>query len=244
MTTAGQEGAAALSTGMTGNSQAVTQAATSLGNDVNTALDSGWNRANFSAQTAMQQLASTVTSAANSAASAVRSAFANMTITIPKPKIPVISVSTNSVPYGNGGNVSVPKFSVKWNALGGIFDKPTIFNTPAGMQGVGEAGPEAVLPLDTLWAKMKEILNRAIAANNSSSIIDVFLEKLKGIGNTGGKNTPELASTSGATFQYSPIYNLYGSIAKQDVIEADRISRVEFNRLMKQYERDRQRQKL
>lgn len=244
MTAAGQEGVTALSTGMASNSQAVTQAASLLGNDINTALDSGWNRAKSSAQTAMQQLASTVTSAANSAASAVKSAFANMTITIPKPKIPVISVSTNSVPYGKGGNVSIPKFSVKWNALGGIFDKPTIFNTPAGMQGVGEAGPEAVLPLNTLWAKMKEILNGALAANNSPSIIDAFLERLKGIGNTGGNNTPELAGAGGATFQYSPTYNLYGSIAKQDVIEADQIGQAEFNRLMRQYERDRQRRKL
>ena len=70
MTTAGTQGATAIGTGMTGNSQAVTQAATTLGNDVNTALDSGWNKANTSAQTAMQRLATTVTSAARSAAGA------------------------------------------------------------------------------------------------------------------------------------------------------------------------------
>lgn len=45
---------------------------------------------------------------------------------------------------------SVPKFNVKWNADGGIFSKPTIFDTSAGLQGVGEAGPEAIMPLSKL----------------------------------------------------------------------------------------------
>lgn len=244
MTTAGTQGATAIGTGMTGNSHAVTQAATTLGNDVNTALDSGWNKANTSAQTAMQRLATTVTSAASSAASAVKAAFENMTITIPKPRIPVISVSTSSVSYGDGGSVSVPNFSVSWNALGGIFDQPTIFNTPAGMQGVGEAGPEAVLPLDTLWAKMKEILNEAIAASGGASLIDAFIEKLKGIGTGGGGGQPELAGAGGPTIQYSPVYNLYGSAGKEEIAEADKMSQAEFNKLMKQYEKDQQRRKL
>ena len=244
LTTAGTDGATAIGTGMTGNSQAVSQAATTLGNDINTALDSGWNKANTSAQTAMQRLATTVTDAARSAASAVKAAFENMTITIPKPRLPVISVSTSSVSYGDGGSVSVPNFSVSWNALGGIFDQPTIFNTPAGMQGVGEAGPEAVLPLDTLWAKMKEILNGAIAASGGTSLIDAFIERLKGIGTGGSGGQPELAGAGGAAIQYSPVYNLYGSAGKEEIAEADRMSQAEFNRLMKQYERDRQRRKL
>ena len=245
MTTAGTQGATAIGTGMTGNSQAVTQAATTLGTDINTALDSGWQKANTNAQTAMQRLATTVTDAARSAASAVKAAFENMTITIPKPRIPVISVSTNSVSYGDGGSVSVPQFSVNWNALGGIIDQPTIFNTSAGMQGVGEAGPEAILPLDTLWAKMKEILNEAIAASGGASLIDAFIEKLKGIGTGGGgQGTPELAGAGGPTIQYSPVYNLYGSAGKDEIAEADKLSQAEFNKLMKQYERDQQRRRL
>ena len=244
MTTAGTQGATAIGTGMTGNSQAATQAATTMGTDINTALDSGWQKANTNAQTAMQRLATTVTDAARSAASAVKAAFENMTITIPKPRIPVINVSTSSVAYGDGGSVSVPNFSVSWNALGGIFDQPTIFNTPAGMQGVGEKGPEAILPLDTLWAKMKEILNEAIAASSGASLIEAFIEKLKGIGTGGGGGQPELAGAGGPTIQYSPVYNLYGSAGKEEIAKADKLSQAEFNKLMKQYERDQQRRKL
>ena len=44
----------------------------------------------------------------------------------------------------------LPKLSVKWNAEGAIFNRPTIFGTSAGYQGVGEAGAEAVMPIEKL----------------------------------------------------------------------------------------------
>lgn len=241
---AGVSGADAISTGMTGNSQSVIQAASSLGMEVNTSMDESWKKMEQGTQTAMQKLTSTVTNAARSAANAVKLAFENMSITIPKPKLPVISVDYKTESYGNGGNIKVPGFNVAWNAAGGIFNRPTIFNTPAGMQGVGEAGPEAVLPLDMLWAKMKEILNDAVTINDGSSVINSLLEKLKGTGNNNSRNTPELAGAGGVNIQYSPVYNLYGSATKQDAIEAGRISMAEFKKLMKQHEKDLKRKKL
>lgn len=241
---AGTDGAAAIGTGMTGNTHAVTQAATTIGTDISAALDSEWQKANTNAQTAMQSLVTTVTNATRVAANAVKAAFENMTITIPKPKIPVISVTTNPVAYGKGGNVSIPEFSVAWNAMGGIFEQPTIFNTAAGMQGVGEAGPEAILPLDTLWAKMRGILNEAVAASGGPSLIDAFIEKLKGIGTGGGGGQPGSAGTGAPAIQYSPVYNLYGNAGKEEAAEAGRMSQAEFNKMLRQCERDRQRRKL
>ena len=44
-------------------------------------------------------------------------------------------------------NKTVPKLSVDWYKTGGIFDSPSII-------GVGEAGAEAVVPLDKLWSKL------------------------------------------------------------------------------------------
>ena len=43
---------------------------------------------------------------------------------------------------------STPKFSVSWYKTGGIFDAPSVI-------GVGEAGPEAVVPLDKFWKKLE-----------------------------------------------------------------------------------------
>lgn len=63
-------------------------------------------------------------------------------------KIPHIKVSGGKAPYGIGGKGSVPSINVDWYAQGGIFRTPTIF--PAAGVGVGEAGPEAVLPISKL----------------------------------------------------------------------------------------------
>lgn len=45
---------------------------------------------------------------------------------------------------------SVPKLGVSWNAKGGIFNKPTVLNTAAGLQGFGEVPneSEAIIPLN------------------------------------------------------------------------------------------------
>ena len=245
-TTAGTASTTALSTGISSNAGTVTAAATGLASDVNGALDSGWSTAQSKAESAMSSLANTVQTKAQAAAQAVKSAFENMTITIPKPRIPVISVSTSSVSYGEGGSVSVPQFSVHWNALGGIFDAPTVLNTPGnGLQGVGEAGPEAVLPLDTLWSQMKSIITDAMKQNSGASIIETLLQRLQGItsGGGGGGGEPELAGAGGPNISYSPTYNLYGNATKEDAVEAEKLSQAEFNKMMKQWQKENNRTK-
>ena len=64
-------------------------------------------------------------------------------------KMPTLSIrgSLNPMKWLKEG---LPKLNVKWNADGGIFKKPTIFNTGSGLQGVGEAGAEAIMPLSRL----------------------------------------------------------------------------------------------
>lgn len=56
-------------------------------------------------------------------------------------KLPHISVSGGSAPFGIGGKGSLPHFSVNWYAKGAVFDNPTLV-------GIGEAGREAVIPLE------------------------------------------------------------------------------------------------
>lgn len=71
-------------------------------------------------------------------------------------------ISKGKFPWGIGGKGSLPEWDVVWNAKGAIFDKPTI------LQGVGEAGPEAVIPLDRFWRQMD-----AIAENSKGSEITI-----------------------------------------------------------------------
>lgn len=243
ITAAGTSAGSAFNTALTGNTQTATTAATGFGAGVNMALDGEWQKTKSNAQVSMQQVTQTVTSEAQAAAQAVKGAFESMTITIPKPKIPVINVSANSVPYGDGGNVSVPQFSVNWNALGGIFEKPTVFNTSSGLQGAGEAGPEALLPLDTLWSKMQDIVSHAVSNNSGGSIVDALVTKLQGIGggSSNSRTTPELATTQGMTIHWNPTYNLYGSAGKDEIVEANGMTQVDFDRYMKQWERENRR---
>ena len=51
------------------------------------------------------------------------------------------------------GLKGLPKFNVAWNALGGVFDKPKLVNYGGSLQGIGENGAEAVVPLEknTQW---------------------------------------------------------------------------------------------
>lgn len=73
----------------------------------------------------------------------------NVHLSFPEISIPHIPMPSFNVSGKFGINPpQMPHFSVHWNALGGIFNKPTLFGGSAGLQGVGEAGPEAVLPLN------------------------------------------------------------------------------------------------
>lgn len=65
-------------------------------------------------------------------------------IDIPKIPLPHFKLSGEFNPLKG----KIPKLDVDWYAKGGIFTKPTLFATDSGIKGVGEAGPEAVLPLN------------------------------------------------------------------------------------------------
>lgn len=75
--------------------------------------------------------------------------FFNFSWSLPKLKMPHINIS---------GEFSlmppkVPKFSIDWYAKGGVFDAPTLFNNGGRLSGLGEAGAEAIVPLEnnTQW---------------------------------------------------------------------------------------------
>lgn len=80
-------------------------------------------------------------------------------------KLPKLSVSGGKAPFGIAGKGKLPNFDVKWNAEGAIFSKPTIFNTRAGLQGVGEAGAEVVSPV----SKLMEYVTVAVRSENENT---------------------------------------------------------------------------
>ena len=65
-------------------------------------------------------------------------------------RVPKFSLDWGEKDFGKLGVIRYPKgFNVSWNKQGGIFDTATIIG-----YGVGEAGREAIIPLDSFWDKM------------------------------------------------------------------------------------------
>lgn len=75
-------------------------------------------------------------------------------------KIPKITVSGGKAPFGIAGKGKLPSFNVKWNAQGGVLNQPTIFGQMGNtFLGGGEAGPEAIAPIDTLQTYIREAVS-------------------------------------------------------------------------------------
>jgi len=121
----------------------------------------------------------------------VKGFFSGLKLKFPKitmPKMPSFSLD------GKFGLLppSVPKLKVNWNAVGGVFNKPTLFNTAnAGLQGVGEAGSEAILPLNSkvlagIGKGIASTMGDQSATNNMSGIESLLMNILQAI--IDGKN--------------------------------------------------------
>lgn len=67
---------------------------------------------------------------------------------LPKLKVPKFSITPAGWEIGDLLKGQIPKLGITWNAKGGVFDKPTLFNYGNSLQGLGENGAEAVVPLE------------------------------------------------------------------------------------------------
>lgn len=91
-------------------------------------------------------------------------------------KLPHFKVTGGKAPWGIDGKGSLPKFDVDWYARGAIFNSPNII-------GVGEAGPEAVVPLDKFWNKLDNMssggTNIVININGANASPTEIAEEVK-----------------------------------------------------------------
>lgn len=188
----------------------------------------------------------------------------NFEWSLPKLKLPHVSVSGGEAPFGIAGKGSLPKFSVEWYAEGGIMTKPTLFGMDGSNPMVGgEAGAEAIIPLSELWANMKQFISGAVSSANTGdgmsnaisaltskigdmaagareSSIGTLLGSLSGQGNN--QNQMEVAGT-GMTVTYAPVFNVTGNASKEDIVEAEEMSQSKFAEMMEQWERDHDRKR-
>lgn len=160
MDMSGLSGITSAVTAQVGTAQAASQSGIS---EMEAAWSSGMASVQSAASSGMAKVKRTVSSAASQAAAAIRNAFANLSVTVPAPKLPHISVSYATVGSGEA-SAQVPNFSVQYYAKGAVLTRPTMFGINGSKQMVGgEAGDEAILPVDTLWGKMKEVVTSVVS---------------------------------------------------------------------------------
>lgn len=97
----------------------------------------------------------------------IKSIINGAKLQLPKFKLPHFNITSGKLPWGIGGKGTPPKISVSWYAQGGIFDS-------ASLIGVGEKGPEAVVPLDKFWEKLDNIA--AASTGGGSPTINIYAQ--------------------------------------------------------------------
>jgi TP901 family phage tail tape measure protein len=98
----------------------------------------------------------------------------------PKIKMPHFKISPPGWSIGDLVKGSIPRLSVNWHAKGAILNRPTVVNQSGNTIDVaGEAGPEAVTPIETL----KKYVREEVRANNAD-LIKALTEVLGDLGLT------------------------------------------------------------
>jgi hypothetical protein len=133
------------------------------------------------AKTKFNEIQKTISDKMDSAQKAVKKAidkikkFFDFKWKLPSLKLPTVGIKGKF----SIDPPSVPKFSVKWNAEGAILDKPTIFGKVGNTYlGGGEAGLEAVTPIDVL----QDYVKKAVKEENGQ-IINALIEQNKALMN-------------------------------------------------------------
>lgn len=101
--------------------------------------------------------------------------FFNFKWSLPKLKTPKFSIKPSGWSVGDLLKGSIPKLSVSWNARGGVFDKPTVLNYGNSLQGLGEDGAEAIVPLEknTQWLDKMATMLATKLGGGSSVVLEV-----------------------------------------------------------------------
>lgn len=143
---------------------------------VKSTISSGLNAAKSTVTSVLNSIKSKFTSIWDNCKSIVSNAinkiksFFNFSWSLPKIKLPHFSISGKF----SLNPPSIPKFSVSWYKDGAIFTKPTLFNTPYGMKGVGEAGAEAVLPIEKLEDYISGAIDKTMNAVNLNALANAI----------------------------------------------------------------------
>ena len=135
---------------------AVKSTVTSIFNSVKSSVTSIWNGIKSAITTPINAAKTAVSSVVD----AIKSKVTGFSWSLPKLKMPHLSI-TGSFSINPP---SVPKFSISWYKTGAIMDAATIFGMNGNtFLGGGEAGKEAILPLEPFYVRLGNMLDTKLA---------------------------------------------------------------------------------
>lgn len=152
---------------VTGDMNGVKTAVSTAVNAVKNTVSSVWNTIKSATSTTWNAIKNAISTPINTALSTVknviskiRSAF-NFSWSLPKLKMPHLSISGRF----SINPPSVPRFSISWWKTGAIMDASTIFGMNGStLLGGGEAGQEAILPLEPFYVRLGTMLDEKLTA--------------------------------------------------------------------------------
>jgi hypothetical protein len=103
----------------------------------------------------------------------IKAAF-NFKVELPKIKLPHFSVKPKGWKIGDLLDGSIPSLGIEWYAKGGVFERPSVFgmNGNRAMVG-GEAGAEAIVPLEKNTKWLDKIANKLAGATDRAVVLNV-----------------------------------------------------------------------
>lgn len=142
-----------------------------ISNGASNALSTVTSKFN-SIKTKISSIMSSARTIVSNAVSKIKSAF-KFNWSLPKLKLPHFTISGKF----SLNPPSVPKFKVSWYKNGGIMMNPTIFGINGNrLMAGGEAGPEAILPLDRLEGFISRAVENKMSVVNLQALADAVEE--------------------------------------------------------------------